>query len=68
MSYKPRTSAELNQFHIERGLLKLKRKQITVQECDLNRRFDRLKRDNVGMWEELYPKYVEIVRKKALIS
>lgn len=62
--YRPKTSSEINQFHIEKTLKKLKRGEIRVQDCDLNRRFDRLKRDNKAWYDELYPKYISIVREK----
>jgi len=64
MGYKPRTSSEINQFHIERTLKKLQRGEITVQNCDLNKRFERLKRDNEPWYDDLYPKYISIVKKK----
>lgn len=68
MGYKPQTSAEINLFRIERTLKKLQRGDITVQACNLNSRFDRLLKDNEGMHDELYPKYVEIVRSKSMLS
>lgn len=67
MGYKPRTSLELNIFHIEKTLKKLEKNQITIQECGLNKRFDKLKRQNESWYDELYPKYVELVRKKSLL-
>lgn len=63
-SYKPRTSAEINLFHIERNLKKLKKRVITLKEASLNKRFDRLKNDNPMMWDDLYPEYVEIKNKQ----
>lgn len=63
MSYIPKTSSEINQFHIEKTLKKLEKGLIRVQDCDLNKRFDRLQRDNKIWYEDLYPKYVAIVRK-----
>lgn len=59
MNYRPRT----NQDHIEITLKKLQKGLIRVQDCDLNKRFDRLKKDNVIWYEDLYPKYVAIVNK-----
>lgn len=61
--YRPRTSSEINQFHIEKTLKKLEKGLIHVQDCNLNKRFDRLKRDNILLYEDLYPKYIAIVRK-----
>jgi len=66
MAHKPHTSAEINQNHIERTLKKLEKGQITVQECNLNKRFDRLKKDSEPWYDELYGKYVAIVRKKSM--
>tara|TARA_R110000851_G_scaffold196444_3_gene347429 strand:- start:19843 stop:20049 length:207 start_codon:yes stop_codon:yes gene_type:complete len=66
MGFKPRTSAELNQFHIEKTLKKLERNEIRVQECDLNKRFERLKIDSEPWYDELHAKYVDIVRKKSM--
>jgi len=59
--YKPRTSSEINQFHIEKTLKKLQRGLITVQECNLNKRFERLKLENRVWYDDLHPKYVAIV-------
>ena len=66
MGYKPRTSLELNMFNIERTLKKLEKNQISIQECGLNKRFDKLKQQSEPWFDELYPKYVDLVRKKSL--
>lgn len=68
MGYKPRTSLEINLFHIERILKKLEKNQITIQECGLNKRFEKLKKQSEPWYDDLYPKYVELVRKKSLFS
>jgi hypothetical protein len=68
MGFKPRTSAEFNQNHIEKTLKKLQRGEITVQDCNLNKRFERLRRDSEPWYDELYSKYVEIVRSKSMLS
>ena len=68
MGYGPKSSSELNQFHIERTLKKLQRNEIRVQDCNLNKRFDRLKRDSEAWYDELYPKYVAIVREKSMLT
>ena len=68
MGFKPRTSAEFNQNHIEKTLKQLQRGEITVLDCNLNKRFERLKRDSEPWYDELYPKYVEIVRSKSMLS
>ena len=65
---KPKTSSEINQSHIEKTLKRLKRGEISVQDCNLNKRFDRLKRDNVIWYEDLYPKYIAIVREKSMLT
>lgn len=67
MNYTPKTSSEINQFHIEKTLKKLQKGLIRVQDCDLNKRFDRLQRDNKVWYDDLYPKYVAIVREKAML-
>lgn len=61
-TYQPRTSQEYNIFHIERGMRKLKKGEMTTKEASLNRRFDKLKGQNIVMYKELYPEYIEIVR------
>jgi len=68
MTFKPRTSSEINQFRIEQMLKKLKNKTITVQEAGLKKRFERLKKSNPLIWEDLYPQYVEIVRHLSLLT
>ena len=60
--YKAKTSLEYNIFHIERGLKKLKRGLISIKECGLNKRFDKLKTENRMWYDELYPKYIKIVK------
>ena len=67
MSYTPRTSSEINQFHIEKTLNKLQKGLIRLQDCDLNKRFERLRRDNQIWYEDLYPKYVAIVREISML-
>lgn len=64
MSFKPRTSSEINLFNIEKTLKKINNGKMTLNEAseDLNWRFGRLKTDNIGMYEELYPKYITIAR------
>jgi len=59
---KPYTAAEFNLFHIKKGLKNIKNGSISVREAALNARFDRLLRENKGMFEELYPKYIRIVK------
>ena len=61
--YRPRTSSEIKIYHIEKTLKKLQKGLIRVQDCNLNKRFDRLKRDNIIWYEDLYPKYIAIVHK-----
>lgn len=68
MSYGAKTSSEINQFHIEKTLKKLQKGLIRVQDCNLNKRFDRLKKENVIWYEDLYPKYVAIVGEKSMLT
>lgn len=68
MGFRPRTSSEWNIFHIEKLLKKLKNKTITLKEAGLNKRFDRLKKDNAWMYLDLYPEYVETVRSISLLT
>lgn len=60
--YKPRTANEYNIFHINRLLKSIKKGKISVRDAKLNERFDRLKKSNVGMYEELYPQYINLVK------
>ena len=64
MSFKPRTSNEINLFHIEKTLKKINNGKMSLIEAssDLNYRFERLKKENIGMYEELYPKYMTIAK------
>jgi len=62
MSYKPRTSIELNLHHINLTLKKLKDGKVSVQGCGLNKRFTKLKKESLVWYEELYPKYIELVK------
>jgi len=66
--YRPQTAAEINLFRIERTLKKLERGEITVSDCKLNTRFDRLLKVNKAMHIELYAKYVEIIRSKSMLN
>jgi|TARA_R110000824_G_scaffold106610_3_gene251967 hypothetical protein len=62
MTNKGRTSSEINLFHIQRTLKKLKKGTMTVQGCGLNKRFDKLKVESLPWYEDLYPKYIQIVK------
>ena len=68
MAYKPRTSSEINLHRIEVNLKKIKNGTISVQEAALNKRFERLRKDNIGMYEDLYPKYIQIVKNKNALT
>jgi hypothetical protein len=59
---KPRTSLEFNIHHIKRLSKLIAVGKITLKEAGLNERFSRLKLDNLGMYEEMYPKYIEMVK------
>ena len=63
MGYKPRTCLELNIFHIEKTLKKLENYEITIQNCGLNDRFDKLEEQSREWYDELYPKYIQVVKK-----
>ena len=62
MSFKPRTSNELNIFHIKRTLKKLKRREIGLIDCGLNKRFDRLKTESPEWFDDLYPQYIKLAK------
>jgi|AntDeeMinimDraft_5_1070356.scaffolds.fasta_scaffold03831_10 hypothetical protein len=62
MGFKPRTSIELNVFHIKRNLKKLRSREINIIDCGLNKRFDRLKTESPEWFEDLHPQYIEIAK------
>jgi len=65
MSYnRPRTAAEYNIQHIKKLLKKVKVKTVTKLEAtpELNRRFTRLEGENIGMYEEMYPEYINLFK------
>jgi hypothetical protein len=64
MAYKPRTSSEINIHKIEVAFKKLNKGVVLPRDVatELNKRFDRLEKDNIGMYEDLYPKYIQIMR------
>lgn len=62
MSYKPRTSLEINISHINKILKDLKSRKNTVQGCGLNKRFEKLKVQSPPWYEDLYPKYIQLVK------
>lgn len=66
--YKPKTSLELNIFHIKRILKQLKKDEITIQDCGLNKRFERLKKQSEAWYDDLYPKYIAVVKQKSLLK
>ena len=70
MTYKPRTSLEINMFNIEKSLKKMKSGEVlTKTEYDnLQSRFERLKRMSEPWYDELYGKYMQIVRKKSNLT
>lgn len=61
--YKP--ASEINQTRIEQAIKKLGKKTVKPRDIqdEMNRRFDRLTNDNIGMYDELYPKYITAVKK-----
>jgi hypothetical protein len=60
--YQPRTSSEINIHRIQTALKKIKNRTLTVQEASLDKRFQRLKKVNPYMYEELYQEYINIVK------
>ena len=62
MSYKAKTSIELNRYHIIKTLKKLKLGKVSVQLCDLNKRFKRMKTEDEGWYDQLYKEYVNTVK------
>ena len=62
--YKPKSSSEINQHKIEVLLKRVKKGITSKQEAagDLNSRFKRLMNDNIGMYDELYPKYINLFK------
>jgi hypothetical protein len=68
MGHRGKSAVEIQVFNIKKILKKLERNEISIQECELNRRFERLKKDSEPWYDDLYPKYVEIVRTKSLLN
>jgi hypothetical protein len=65
MSYnKPKTASEYNIQHINRILKHVKIQKITKMEAvpELTKRFARLETENIGMYEELYPKFINLAK------
>jgi hypothetical protein len=64
MNYKPRTSREINQHRIEMLLKSVKKGNRSKEEAaqELNERFERLQGENIGMYEELHPKYIKLYK------
>ena len=60
--YKPRTSEEITIYRIELSSKKLRKGLITLKEAGLNKWFTKLKGQNIGMWEEMYPEYISMVK------
>ena len=64
MAYKPRTSNEINMHKIETLMKKVRKKLIPKTEAtkEVNQRFTRLQTENIGMYDEMYPKYLTLMR------
>ena len=60
--YKPRTAREINELKIRLMLKKLEKRTVAPADVagELNKRFERLKGENIGMYEELRPRYISI--------
>jgi hypothetical protein len=64
MNYRGLTAREINLEIIKKTLNNVSKGKLTKQEVakELNKRFERLKTENVGMYEEYYPKYIKIYK------
>jgi hypothetical protein len=65
MNYnKPRTASEFNIQHINKLLKHITIKKVTRAECEseLDKRFSRLEKENIGMYEEMLPKYLKLTK------
>lgn len=62
MQYKPKTSLELNVFHIKKGIKQIKNGEMEVKGCGLNKRFTKLQQESIAWYEDLHPKYIEAVK------
>lgn len=67
MGYAPKTSSEINLHRVERMVKKVKTTNLTVSEGEeLERRFNRLKKDNEGMYIDLRHQYDSINQAKSM--
>jgi hypothetical protein len=64
MAYQPRTSNEINIHKIDTLMKKVRKGSMAKTEAtkELNQRFTRLQGENIGMYEEMYPKYLTLMR------
>jgi hypothetical protein len=58
------TSNEINVIKVKNLIRKVKEKKIAKSECakELNRRFERMKKDDSPWYEDLYPKFVSVMK------
>jgi hypothetical protein len=64
MSYRGLSAREINLEIIKNLMKKVKKGKLTKQEAakELNQRFKRLKKENIGMYDEYYPKYIQLFK------
>ena len=63
MAHRGKSSLDINLFHIQKTLKKLNSGEMTVKDCGLNKRFEKLKGQSLPWYEDLYPKYIQTVKK-----
>ncbi len=63
MSHKPVTILEINVARIQKTLKRLERLEITIKDCGLNERFNKLKLQSEPWYEDLHPKYITLAKK-----
>jgi hypothetical protein len=66
MSFKPKTSAEINLHRIKTILKKIERNEISVQGCGLNKWLERLKIENELDYEEMNAKYISLAKDNSM--
>jgi len=64
MSFKPRTSKEINIHRIEVLLKKVRKNLMSKLEAtkELNQRFTRLQADDILTYDDLYPQYLNLFK------
>ncbi len=64
MGYRGLSAREVNLEIIKNTMKKVSKGKLTKQETakELNQRFERLKKENIGMYDEYYPKYIQLFK------